>query len=231
VFLLAWECAAQINPPLTREQLRAAWQKDWTKVSEVPFNLLTECDAQTDVDPECNQHARQRSGTGLIFAPHVMHKVPKEARKAFQSALRISHTGDHRAAAEEFERAIRLDPDFAEAYDNVGIEYASTGFYQIAATRFKRAIELDPASPIAYSNLGVLLVKAGRPQEAETAFRRSLELSPGNANAHFLLGRLLLGSADNRTEAEQHLKSAAQTIPSAKELLKSVRQGPIGAKE
>jgi tetratricopeptide (TPR) repeat protein len=217
---LACRCAAQINPPPTREQLRAAWEKDWTKVGDVPFDLLAECDTPTGVDPECNQSARQQSGSGLIFAPHMRHKVPKEAAKAFQRALSISHNGDHRAAGEEFERAIRLDPDFAEAYANVGIEYASTGFYEIAEARFRRAVELDPASSIAYCNLGVLLVKVGRAQEAETAIRRSLELSPDNANAHFLLGRLLLSTAGDRTEAEQHLKYAARTIPPAKKLLK-----------
>jgi tetratricopeptide (TPR) repeat protein len=224
VFLLACKGAAQINPPPTREQLRAAWEKDWTKVGDVPFDLLAECDMPTDVDAECNQPARRQSGSALIFAPHMRHKVPKEAGKAFKRGLIVSHTGDHRAAAEEFERAIRLDPDFAEAYANAGIEYASTGSYRGAEARFKRAIELDPASSIAWCNLGVLLVKAGRAQEAETAIRRSLELSPDNATAHFLLGRLLLNIAGDRTEAEQHLKYAARTVPSAKKLLKGIQQ-------
>jgi Flp pilus assembly protein TadD len=153
----------------------------------------------------------------------MTHKVPEGARRTFQHALGISRTGDHRAAAEEFERAIRLDPEFAEAYADAGIEYASIGGYEIAEARFRQAIELDPASSIAYCNLGVLLVKVGRAEEAEAAIRRSLELLPDNANAHYLLGRLLLSIAGNRTEAEQHLKYAAQTIPSAKKLLKNIR--------
>jgi Flp pilus assembly protein TadD len=134
----------------------------------------------------------------------------------------MSHSGDHQKAQKELEQAILLDPDFAEAYANLGIEYASTGSYQLAEARFRKAIELDPASSVAYCNLGVLLIKVGRTGDAESSIRRALELSPNDANAHFLLARLLLGGADNRIEAEQHLKVAARTIPSAKVMLKGL---------
>jgi tetratricopeptide (TPR) repeat protein len=231
VLLLGCQGKAQINPTPTPEQLRAAWQKDPTKAGDVPFGLLADCDPPIYPDPECNHPVPQLSGSEMIFAPHMRHRVPKEAKKAFQRALVISHTADHRAARKEFERAIRLDPEFAEAYGNVAIEYAATGSYEIAEARFKRAIELDPASSIVYCNLGVLLAKVGRLQDAEAAFRRSLDLAPGNANAHFLLGRMLLSIADNSTEAEKHLKYAAQTIPSAKKLLKNIRRERMGTAE
>jgi Flp pilus assembly protein TadD len=221
---VACNCAAQTISSLSKEQLRAAWEKDWTKVSDVPFNLLEDCGAPEDAGQECNQSpSPQRSGASLVSAPHLRHKVPKEATKAFQRALTLSHSGDHQKAEDELERAILLDPEFAEAYANVGIEYASTGSYQLAEARFRKAIELDPASPVAYCNLGVLLIKVGRTREAESAIRRALELSPDDPNAHFLLARLLLGAATNRIEAEQHLKMAARTIPSAKVMLKGLR--------
>jgi Flp pilus assembly protein TadD len=220
---VACNCAAQTTSSLSKEQLRSAWEKDWTKVSDVPFNLLEDCGSQADAGQECGQSAgSQQSGASLVSASHLRHKVPKEAAKSFQHALALSHSGDHQKAEQELERAIFLDPDFAEAYANVGIEYASTGSYQLAESRFRKAIELDPASSVAYCNLGVLLIKVGRTREAESAIRRALELSPNDANAHFLLGRLLLG-ADNRIEAEQHLKVAARTIPSAKVILKGLR--------
>jgi hypothetical protein len=35
----ACNCAPQTTSSLSKEQLRSAWEKDWTKVSEVPFRL------------------------------------------------------------------------------------------------------------------------------------------------------------------------------------------------
>ncbi len=223
---VACNCAAQRPPQLSREQLRSAWEKDWTKVSEVPFDLLEECDALVGPALECNQPApREQRRAGLVSAAHLKHKVPREATKAFQRALALSHAGEHRKAEEELERAIHLDPDFAEAHANLAIEYASTGSYPLAEAHFRRSIELDPASSTAYCNLAVLLIKVGRTAEAETSIRRALELSPENANAHFLLARLLLAVGDPRMDAEQHLKYASQTIPSAGVMLKQL-QGP-----
>ncbi len=227
VFLaVAYNCAAQSTPTPSREQLRSAWEKNWTKVSEVPFDLLEECDALVGPALACNQPSpREQRRAGLASAAHLRHKVPKEATKAFQHALALSHAGEHRKAEEELERAIHLDPDFAEAHANLGIEYASTGSYQLAEAHFRRSIELDRASSIAYCNLAVLLIKVGRTAEAETGIRRALELSPENANAHFLLARLLLAVGDHKTDAEQHLKYASQTLPSAGAMLKQL-QGP-----
>jgi len=222
IAILASQCTAQINPSgVSREQLKAEWERDPTKVGDVPFNLLEECDPLIGVETGCGQPPQPRQWNGIVvYGPHLRHKVPKEATKLFYRALRLSHSGDHRAAEEELERAIRLDPYFAEAYCNVGIEYASTGSYQVAEARFRQCIAVDPASSDAYYNLGVLLMALGSPRDAEDTTRRSLELSPNNAKAHFLLGSLLLGVARNRIEAMQHLKYAARTIPSARVVLK-----------
>jgi Flp pilus assembly protein TadD len=224
---VACHCAAQTTPSLSREQLRSAWEKDWTKVSEVPFDLLEECDRLVGPALECNQPSPlEQHRAGLVSAAHLRHKVPKEAAKAFQHALTLSHAGEHGKAEEELERAIHLDPDFAEAHANLGIEYASTGSYQLAEVHFRRSIELDPASSTAYCNLAVLLIKVGRAPEAETSIRRALALAPENANAHFLLARLLLAVGDHRIDAEQHLKYASQSIPSARAMLKELREKP-----
>jgi tetratricopeptide (TPR) repeat protein len=222
VVILASKCIAQYNPSVVSpEQLKAEWEKNPTKFADVPFNLLEECGPLIGVDPGCGQPRQpQQSSGSVVYAPHLRHKVPREARKSFYRALSLSHAGDHRAAEEELERAIGLDPYFAEAYCNLGIEYVSLGSYQVAEARFRQCIAADPASSDAYYNLSVLLMALGNSRDAEDTLRRSLELSPNNAKAHFLLGSLLLGVAGNRIEAMQHLKNAARTIPSARLVLK-----------
>src|SRR5579872_2662663 len=139
---VACSCPAQ-RVQLSREQLRSAWEKDWTKVSEVPFDLVEECDALVGPALECNQPSSTRQQrTGLVSAAHLRHKVPKEVTKAFGRALSLSHAGQHEKAEQQLERAIHVDPDFAEAHANLGIEYASTGAYPLAEAHFRRAIEL-----------------------------------------------------------------------------------------
>ena len=47
-------------------------------------------------------------------------------------------------AAQEFTKAIELDPDYAAAYYNRGFAYGKLGQYQRGIEDFDKAIQLDP---------------------------------------------------------------------------------------
>src|SRR5210317_1443090 len=55
---------------------------------------------------------------------------------------------------EDYNQAIRLDPDNAELYRNRGVGYKKLGQFNHALIDFSRAIQLDPDDPGNYSNRG-----------------------------------------------------------------------------
>ena len=56
----------------------------------------------------------------------------------------------------DFNKAIELNQNFAEAYGNRGISYLELGQYQRAIEDHDKAIELDPNHAVAYNKLKML---------------------------------------------------------------------------
>jgi len=61
---------------------------------------------------------------------------------------------DPEKAIKYFSNAIKLKPDWADAYYSRGIVYASLGQYQRAIENYNVAIRLNPNDAIAYTNRG-----------------------------------------------------------------------------
>jgi tetratricopeptide (TPR) repeat protein len=63
--------------------------------------------------------------------------------------------GDYDQAIACFDKAIRIEPRFAEAYCNRGTAYYEKGQYDAAISDFSRAIEIEPGFAEAYYNRAV----------------------------------------------------------------------------
>lgn len=99
--------------------------------------------------------------------------------------------GDAMAALGYYKRALELDPESADACNNLGIALRTLGRFAEADVALRQAIRLRPDSASAYINLGIVLRSLGRMDEATKAFRKAIELDPGLAAAHNNLGNLL----------------------------------------
>ena len=88
-----------------------------------------------------------------------------------------------RCALDEINKAIEIDPKFAEAWlrHGVGNYYLPAQFgggLDLAIKDFEKTIQLNPKSSEAYLWMGVALRKANRHAEARKAFAKALELNP-----------------------------------------------------
>ena len=101
--------------------------------------------------------------------------------------------------AEPFYRtAVSLNPDFKEAWMNLGLAAFSQGRTEEAQACQREALRLDPESPDAQNNLGMIHYAMGHLAEAENCFRAALRLDSAQANATLNLGsvRQILGHVD-----------------------------------
>jgi Flp pilus assembly protein TadD len=90
----------------------------------------------------------------------------------------------------ELEQAVKLDPQMARAWYNLGLAYAAQGKTGSALDALVRAESLDAQSAqIPYARATVL-AQLGRVSEARQATQRALEIQPGHPQAQELL-RLL----------------------------------------
>ena len=68
--------------------------------------------------------------------------------------LFIIKFGQYQMAIEDYNKAIRLKPDDADAYNNRGTIYTKFGQYQMAIEDFNNAIRLKPDDADTYFNRG-----------------------------------------------------------------------------
>jgi adenylate cyclase len=127
--------------------------------------------------------------------------------------------GALRSAIGEFERAIELDPQYAEAYVGLAdsynmlrVRYSAGGFFDPVRKAAERAVDLAPDLPTAHRSLGGILTSAGQWERAEREYELTISLSPGYALAHSWLGifKSLTGRLE---EGLAHVQRAIELDP------------------
>jgi tetratricopeptide (TPR) repeat protein len=83
-------------------------------------------------------------------------------------------------AEAKFEQAVKENPRFAEAHNNLGytLRKQGAGNYQKSLEHYNTAIELKPKLAEAYMYRGVLYVEMGRKSDAEADLAALQKLSP-----------------------------------------------------
>lgn len=103
------------------------------------------------------------------------------------------------------QQAIRLRPDYVEAYANLGNALRYLGHFDEAIHALQHALRLQPASAEAHNNLGAAYFAAGRHDDARRCFNSAVATHAGYADAWFNLGKVSekLGILDEARVAYQ----------------------------
>jgi superkiller protein 3 len=73
--------------------------------------------------------------------------------------------------------AIKLDPGFVQAYNNLGYVYERLNKIEGAENAYNSAIEVAPGQWGTYYNLGGLYMRTGKPDLALQIFQKGLEIT------------------------------------------------------
>jgi Tfp pilus assembly protein PilF len=121
----------------------------------------------------------------------------------------LSRQGERARARTAYEGALRLQPDLAEAHNDLGTLVAQDGDLDAAIAHFRAALAATPEYPDALNNLGYALLLSGQEQEARGLYEKALALQPDFPEALNNLG-LLLGRAGDLPAAERYFREALQ---------------------
>jgi Flp pilus assembly protein TadD len=72
--------------------------------------------------------------------------------------------------------ALKIDPNYCEAWVNMGVTYRKKGDYDKAEDCYNKAMLIDPNDPQLWSNLGSLHMVKGENDKAITEFEKALTL-------------------------------------------------------
>ena len=133
-----------------------------------------------------------------------------------------------RVALRQAERALRHDPDSAEAHLDRGVALRRIGRLSDAAGAFARAAELDPRNPWLWFDLGRALL-AGEPGRATDAFRRAAGADPGPSAARMLAWASAAARAAGDDQGAAEARAAA--LARHPVLLDDLRRAETAARE
>ncbi|MBI2313376.1 MAG: tetratricopeptide repeat protein [Betaproteobacteria bacterium] len=99
--------------------------------------------------------------------------------------------GDLDRAEDCLNTALRLDPAYAEAYNDLACVLQQRGRLREAEDLFRKALQANPRLPQAHFNLATVIEDQDLPEQAIDHYRCALELRPDYPQAHHRLGTAL----------------------------------------
>ncbi len=141
-----------------------------------------------------------------------------ESERHGQQGRELYAKGRFGEAIQEFKKAIKIAPNFADLYNHLGLSYHLNGEYELAIKTFKQAIRLNPRYVEAHLNIAITLNELGRYEEAVSFFSQATEaedikggMTTGTRNklssAHAELGDTYCDIGYNTEGAEEYQKA------------------------
>lgn len=178
----------------TRDMLRKAMQLDSTnaeammKYSQL-FYLLRKYD------------------TAIFFINRSLHFDRANAVANFQKGMILKEAGDTAKAISSFQSAVELNPDYFDAYMQLGVLFSMKG-NPLAAEYFNTALKIEPKSVEALYGLGKFLQDGGEYENALKVYDGLLAIAPDNQDAIFNIGAIYY----EQKKYEEAVRKFEQTI-------------------
>jgi tetratricopeptide (TPR) repeat protein len=139
-------------------------------------------------------------------------QIPPEAHKEFDLGKQNMQAHDVTGSLQHFQKAVDLYPNYAEAYQLMGVVNLETGKFADAEPQLAKATEIEPKLTTAFFALGICRNQMAKYAEAETALARGLELDPNSADGHYHIAEAYwnLGRFD---DSEPHARKSLELKP------------------
>ncbi|MEN3111576.1 tetratricopeptide repeat-containing glycosyltransferase family protein [Uliginosibacterium paludis] len=145
-----------------------------------------------------------------MMIPEAAGQTP--AQSLFHEALVLIAEGHPDEALLKLRQACALEPDFIEAWGNMGFLLDRGGDREGAELCYLRAIELGGTHPQLFLNYGALLNRAKRHAEAEAVYHEGLREDPRSAALWSNLG-VLFANLKRDAHAENCFRTALDISP------------------
>lgn len=139
-------------------------------------------------------------------------QVSRKALRAFEQAGKESASGFPGKAILSLQKAIREQPDYFEAHNNLGVQYQKLKQWDQAIQSYRRAIELRPNSAQARVNLAAVFLEQGQIRSAVDSLEAARKAEPGSVQVHLVLGELYFRKQDY-FKAQESLETATRLSP------------------
>ena len=121
------------------------------------------------------------------------------------------------AAINNYKKALKINPDYPDAYNNMGNALKDKGDLEAAIESYKQALKIKPDYAQAYNNMGIALKGKGDLEAAIESYKQALKIKPDYAQAYNNMGSALSEKGDLEAAIESY-KQALKIKPNYAEV-------------
>ncbi len=154
----------------------------------------------------------QRQDDFLRIAQRIHQKYPDDIRAAMILAGREIENGNTARALQIFSELLAVEPNNADAYNQIGYYYGYRGDYEKAIENIQKYRFMAPDQANPYDSLGEIQAYSGRYDEAIANLNRALAIKPDFFEAYGHLGVAYEGKGEYVRAVENYEKAADQAL-------------------
>jgi len=131
----------------------------------------------------------KRYDEGLAAINQAINLAPRAAWYVNRGSLYYNQQ-KYELALSDWNKAIDINPNFADAYYNRGLLYSDQQKYELALADYNKAINLNPNFADAYNNRGNLYKNLQKYELALSDYSKAIDINPNFADAYYNRGLL-----------------------------------------
>ena len=191
----------------------SAWTYDPTVTTD-------ECTVEIRVEGLRTKRATLHDGAVIVLkrlgesegvaVPASSLQAPKGAVKVYGKGVEALRQGKWAEAAESFQKAVELYPDYAQAYSDLGEALEKHSKAQEALAAYEKALALSPKYLKPYAQLARLAISQRRLQDAIDITQRAMKLNPLEFPSIYYYQALAKYELHDYGAAEESVKQAIE---------------------
>jgi tetratricopeptide (TPR) repeat protein len=179
-----------VFPCFSQNTAGQIWTKGVQHAEQGSFNKAkVEFEKALRVDPFFGPAKRALKVVGDV----INQKIKSKAAIHHFKGIAYDINGQWDEAIVEYNKAIEINPGYAQSYFTRGGHYVQKGQYDKAISDFNKVIEINPKYATAYTNRGAVYVGKGQYDKAISDFNKAIEINPRDADAYLNRGVAYVG--------------------------------------
>jgi tetratricopeptide (TPR) repeat protein len=129
----------------------------------------------------------------------------KEANNYYEKGNQKLENRDFKAAIKEYKKALKIDPNFIFALDNIAVCYRNMESFDKALEYYKKSLAIFPESNFALQNIAVIYGFKGDSKSVIEYYNTLINLYPNDPEGYFGLSKVSLINGDLELATETAL--------------------------
>ncbi|GAA3751940.1 hypothetical protein GCM10022422_41420 [Flavobacterium ginsengisoli] len=219
VLFLTFNSFLALNAQNVEEKIAAKACECLEKSSKITEDVFRDCLTKpmgelilTDKDPKVRESINTVEGIqGMILrvqgiiskkCPNLVPEVienkdnifyseskDKNAQNSYIIAKDFMRQNNYKMAVESFQLALKSDPNFVLALDDIAVSYRQLNDYDNAIKYYKKSLEIYPEGNFALMNIGVVYTLKSDFKTAIGYYEKLIQYHPDNAEGYFGAGK------------------------------------------